>query len=279
MAYGSSKKSAHTASVGISAYDLPTQDKIPVIEKLMPSDYRGLALDIGSGTGYTTYLVFGDRPTVCVDLYAPNLQYHRNRIASLSLARQPLCIVARATALPFKPGVFRVILCSEVLEHLEDDDAAAKELAWVLASDGRAVVTVPHSKWGFASFLELCRIKTVHDFPGPERHFRVGYTKESLARVLRRHGLQIEESCYYLRFFTRIATDLVSLGHLLFQKIVHRRNVWNWSDVTKLEDNLVFRIYTRIFPMLWVFSRLDRLFLWAPGFGLVAAIKKSQTEK
>ena len=36
-------------------------------------------------------------------------------------ARPPLCVVALATALPFRPGAIRFVLCSEVLEHLEED--------------------------------------------------------------------------------------------------------------------------------------------------------------
>jgi len=62
-----------------------------------------------------------------------------------------------AVALPFKAGVFRFILCSEVIEHLENDDAAVQELARVLSKDGRAVITVPYTGMGFrasSNFVE-----------------------------------------------------------------------------------------------------------------------------
>src|SRR3990172_3366451 len=113
------KTSAKQSS--ISFYDLPTLDKIPKIRALMEVDDKGLALDIGIGTGYATYQVFGQKATVCVDLHEPNLRYYCEVMASMPEARQPLAVVAAATALPFRDASLRFILCSEVLEHLEND--------------------------------------------------------------------------------------------------------------------------------------------------------------
>jgi ubiquinone/menaquinone biosynthesis C-methylase UbiE len=261
-------------SFPVPAHDIPTQDKIALIREVMAAKGEGRALDIGSGTGYTTYRVFGDRPTVCIDLHMPNLCYYRNRIASISSAYQLLCVVAHTTALPFKADVFTFILCSEVLEHLEDDGAAVQELARVLTNNGRAVITVPYTKLGFTSFLELFGIKTVHDFPGPERHVRPGYDEHSLHQLLARHGLKIEQHTYYLRFFTRLVTDLVSLAHFFYQRVICRRKAWSWSEAALLEGTLAFRVYTWLFPVLWIFSRLDLLLSRRRGFGLIAAVRK-----
>jgi ubiquinone/menaquinone biosynthesis C-methylase UbiE len=258
----------------LSAYDLPTRDKLPVIRELLPAVGAGLALDIGVGTGYTTYSVFGRRPTVCVDLDAANLRNYRDRVATATGRARPLCVVAQATALPLKAGSIRFVLCSEVLEHIADDDMATGEMARVLTSDGIAVITVPYTGLGFTSFLEFLGVKTVHDFPGPEHHVRPGYDERSLAAVLGRHGLEIARHAYYFRFFTRLVTDAVSIAHLLYQRIVHRRRAWTWADVTASEQSPVFRIYTLLFPLLWGVSRLDRLLRSMRGFGLVAKVKK-----
>jgi len=53
-------------------------------------------------------------------------------------------VVADATRLPFKPGVFRRAVCSEVLEHIEDDRAAVREMTSSLEPGGRLAVTFPH---------------------------------------------------------------------------------------------------------------------------------------
>lgn len=260
----------------ISAHDLPTRDKIPIIKEIMEDDGQGLALDLGSGTGFTTYSVFGDRATVCVDLYAPNLRYYRDKLALMCSARQPICVVAQLTELPFKAGVFRFALCSEVLEHLDNDDGATRELARVLAANGRVVITVPHARWGFASFLELLGVRTVHDAPGPEHHFRVGYTEDTIEKLLHSNGLEVERYRYYLRLFTRLVTDVISVGNILVQKLVYHRKTWNWAEVAEMENSRVFRFYTRLFPLLWFFTRLDRLLIGLPGFGLVVVGKKQE---
>ena len=274
MSKGQQDKHNHVRYFGISAYDMPTHDKIPVIRELMAAEGEGLALDIGIGTGYTTYSVFGNRPTVCVDLHAPNLHYYQNRLAAIDESLKPLSVVAYATALPFESGAFRFILCSEVLEHLEDDDSAAREIARVLADDGRAVITVPYSGLGYTGFLELCGIKTVHDFPGPEQHVRPGYDERSLQKLFEPYGLEVERHAYYLRFFTRLAVDAISLAHIIYQRVAHGRRAWTWSEAAESEDSATFRVYKLVFPIFRAFAQLDKLFGQRRGFGLVARVRK-----
>jgi SAM-dependent methyltransferase len=50
-----------------------------------------------------------------------------------------------AYRLPFGPGVFDVVVCSEVLEHLADVDGALLEMSRVLAPGGRLAVSVPRA--------------------------------------------------------------------------------------------------------------------------------------
>lgn len=271
---GSKEKQDHKQYFGISAYDIPTRDKIPVIRELMAAEGEGLALDIGIGTGYTTYSVFGDRPTVCIDLHPPNLHYYQNRLATIDESLDPLCVVSYATSLPFESCAFRFILCSEVLEHLEDDDSAAREIARVLAEDGRAVITVPYSGLGFTGFLELCGIKTVHDYPGPEQHVRPGYDERSLQKLLEPYGLEIERQAYYLRFFTRLVVDAIGLAHIIYQRVVHGRRAWTWSEAAESEDSATFRVYKLAFPVFRAFTRLDKLIGRRRGFGIVASVRK-----
>lgn len=52
--------------------------------------------------------------------------------------------------LPVRTGAFDAALCSEVLEHLDDDRRALRELRRVLRPGGRLVVTVPHADYPVA---------------------------------------------------------------------------------------------------------------------------------
>jgi ubiquinone/menaquinone biosynthesis C-methylase UbiE len=260
----------------VSDYDLPTLDKIPVIKRLMAATGEGLALDIGIGTGYTTTSVFEGRPTVCLDLLESNLQYHRRQQA-LRGESAPLCTIAVATALPYADGSIRYILCSEVLEHLEDDDTAVAEIARVLKDDGRAVITVPYNGRGYASFLERLGIRTVHDYPGPEYHVRNGYDESSLSALMENHGLRVLEYDYFLRFFTRLIVDSVSLAHIGYQRVIKRRRSWTWAEAAEVEGTPAFRLFTLAFPMLRFASRGDALLRRFRGFGLVASIAKVAT--
>lgn len=59
-------------------------------------------------------------------------------------------VVADCTHLPFKRNTFSHTICSEVLEHIEDDTLALCEMSRVLKPSGRMVVTFPHGKFYFA---------------------------------------------------------------------------------------------------------------------------------
>ena len=68
--------------------------------------------------------------------------------------------------LPFKSGAFSHTVCSEVLEHLRNDQQALKEMARVLKSSGGFIVTFPHRKCYFANddcFVEHFRHYELHE--------------------------------------------------------------------------------------------------------------------
>jgi ubiquinone/menaquinone biosynthesis C-methylase UbiE len=60
-------------------------------------------------------------------------------------------VVADGTNLPLKPAIFSHVICSEVIEHLENDGSALKELARVTKESGKLIITFPHRKKYFAN--------------------------------------------------------------------------------------------------------------------------------
>jgi hypothetical protein len=125
---------------------------------------------------------------------------------------------------------------------------------------------------GFTSFLELLRIPTVRDFPGPEHHARNGYDYRSLAGLVKANGLQIEGFAYCLRLFTKLMADLVGFIHIVYERIVLRKRAWTWFDVTRLRNTRALGPYALSFSALPIICRLDRAIQWMPGFGLRVAL-------
>lgn len=52
-------------------------------------------------------------------------------------------VLAAAEALPFKGGIFDVVICSEVLEHTRDPRVVLAEVSRVLRPGGRLLIAVP----------------------------------------------------------------------------------------------------------------------------------------
>lgn len=55
-------------------------------------------------------------------------------------------VVADGTRLPFRDDAIDCVICSEVLEHVENDQTAIQEMARVLRPGGFACITVPHRR-------------------------------------------------------------------------------------------------------------------------------------
>jgi ubiquinone/menaquinone biosynthesis C-methylase UbiE len=101
-----------------------------------------LILEVGSGI---SPVMTRTNNIIYSDLSFTAMQILRNKHG------KGLYIVADGTNLPFKPAVFSHVICSEVMEHLEDDGRALKELARVTRASGRLIITFPHRKKYFAN--------------------------------------------------------------------------------------------------------------------------------
>lgn len=101
-----------------------------------------MVLDVGSG-GSSYDRLFPNRITVDID---PD--------------RHPQ-IVADASNLPFKDGEFKIVICTEMLEHVENPFLVEEELRRVVALGGRLILTTrfvyplhdtPHDYWRFTKY-------------------------------------------------------------------------------------------------------------------------------
>ena len=83
------------------------------------------------------------------------------------------------TAIPLQTGSADLVVCTEVLEHVADDERAVAEIRRVLSSAGALVLSVPTPPAVF-----------------DPAHVREGYTLSQLGALFARHGLAITDMQY-----------------------------------------------------------------------------------
>lgn len=160
-------------------------------------DPRGLrALDVGCGGGVLAEELarLGCRVTG-VDPAGPSLAVARAHAAGAGLAVD--LVRARGEALPLADGSFDLVVCCDVLEHVDDVDLAVAEAARALRPGGvylfdtinrtlrsRLVAIWLLQEWGATRVVP----PRLHDW----RRF---VRPDELAAAMARHGLRLVDSC------------------------------------------------------------------------------------
>jgi ubiquinone/menaquinone biosynthesis C-methylase UbiE len=104
-------------------------------------------LDVGCGNAIFTQWLRDRAPEVYgLDHNLNNVRYGREHYPDLRLS------VASGEAIPFADETFDAVVCSEVIEHVDDDQALIEETYRVLRPGGTLVLTTPHR--GLFAFLD-----------------------------------------------------------------------------------------------------------------------------
>jgi len=189
------------------------------------------ALDAGAGSGeYTRSVVIPSaRRVLTVDIQHKYVGHFARRLDASERAKC-LPTVGTLTHIPAPDGAFDAILCSEVLEHCEDDDGVIAEFARIMRPGGVLVITVP-----------------VPPAPYPDNsHVREGYTLAELSSVLERHGFAVTEHAYCLFAISKWALKLrIGMGMkvpLPFMFLVHlERLLYSRAGADGLPFDVVVR--------------------------------------
>jgi SAM-dependent methyltransferase len=145
-------------------------------------------------------------------------------------------IVASAYELPIEDASFDTVLCTEVLEHLEEPVEAVTEATRVLRPGGVAIYTVP-------------LIWHLHE--EPRDFFR--FTRHGIRHVFERAGLDVEEIRPLGGFWT-------TFGQMLAYYIYRfRRGPLRWLGIIDFAALLIQ-------AMAVLLDRLDRAEAWTFGY-------------
>jgi SAM-dependent methyltransferase len=141
---------------------------------------RILAVGCGPAEGLGWLASRGDVVGMDVDpAFAP-----APRSGTGAVADVPVFLRASAASLPFARASMNVVLALDVIEHLDDDAGALREMARVAAPGARLLVTVPAmpSLWG------------PHD---EVNHHRRRYTRPMMLAAFARAGVEVAWCSYF----------------------------------------------------------------------------------
>jgi SAM-dependent methyltransferase len=122
-------------------YDLRKRLRI-VFEHLLPSSLTGsLILDAGTGRGFfAAEATRRGAQVVAVDIALGLVCQAMTRCGCLG-------VVADISQLPFMAKTFDIVICSEVIEHLEKPERAICEISRVIKAHGTLALTTPNRLW------------------------------------------------------------------------------------------------------------------------------------
>jgi SAM-dependent methyltransferase len=211
-----------------------------LLEKFLAAAPGRHVLDVGAGSGtFSNELARRGFDVTSTDVTDEAIEVLRARVPG-TVER------ADATSLPFAAASFDAVILGEVLEHLEDDAAAAAEAARVLRPSGILAVSVPRNP---AWFSQSDR------WAGHVRR----YTREQLVNRIEGAGFAIL-TCQPWGF--------------PFSALYHR-TVFEWIVKRRQERSAPARAGL---PLLKVLLRVDRLFVGrergALGYLLVARLRE-----
>jgi SAM-dependent methyltransferase len=174
-------------------------------------------------------------------------------------------------SVPFADASLDAVVVVDMLEHVETDRELVADLGRVLRPGGRLVLNVPHRKrWSLLRPLRD-RLGLTDAWHG---HLRPGYSVRELAALLPPE-LEVERAVTYNRFFSELLDIALNFAVTRGTRAASTEKgvVLTSADLARHEKS--FRLYARIYPLCWLWARLDALLPCASGYMLaLRAVKR-----
>ncbi|MDP9238237.1 MAG: class I SAM-dependent methyltransferase [Chloroflexota bacterium] len=144
----------------------------------------------------------------------------------------PGTMLSASETLPFRSGIFDVIVLNEVIEHVRDDAATLREALRVLRPGGRIVIYAPNRLYPFETHgIYLGRrfifgnIPLINWLPDPLRNKLVpharAYTRRGIRKTYRGLNVRVQAETYVYPGFDNIIAKRKRLGRVL-RSALHR---------------------------------------------------------
>lgn len=183
----------------------------------------GSKLIVGSGSGMDLQIF----PKI-TKIYAFDQSYQAVR---KSIQDSVVLFVGDARSIPIPSGIFSMIVCSEVLEHIPETQTAIRELRRVLKSDGTLIITTPNWKSWFGLARCLGEKIVGHSLHSDDQPYDDWKTLSSMKKEL---------APYF---------KIVSIRGVWYLPPLHYKN----RGVSEFWMKLIYRIYL---PFEYLLSRI-----------------------
>jgi ubiquinone/menaquinone biosynthesis C-methylase UbiE len=183
--------------------------------ELIPDNPKILNLGCGTGIQTEIFSMFGE---------VVSLDYSEDALKFCGIRKLDRLVRADAGKLPFSDASFDVVLCFDILEHIESDAEAVSEIYRVLKNGGAAIISVPAFRFLWSSFDEV------------NWHKR-RYRKKEVVKLISGSGLIPFKTSYFNFFLFPLA-----LMRRFYEKVFKRRENLYYLPKTGLFSNNIFKM-------------------------------------
>lgn len=175
---------------------------------------------------------------------------------------------------PFENKSLDVVVIIDFLEHIHTDKIFIEELYRSMKDGGIIIINVPHLK----RFSVLHGIRNIIGLTDEKHgHVRPGYTLRGLSGLLGKR-FEIVESKTYSRFFSEFIDTIISFVYSIKNRKKGSGEVTSKGILVTEKDFekgvKAFKLYSAIYPFVWLISKLDILLFFTKGYGLIVKARK-----
>lgn len=195
-----------------------------------------------------------------------------------SLLNDKVSVIDKDTQkFPWPDNQFDLSMTIDCHEHLKDPTPLNKELLRVTKPGGKVIVTVPN---GNPNKLATRIKKAVGMSVEKYGHQRWGYDVPELEALLKGVSLSPVAHSSYSGFFTEMVELVINFAYVNILSKKGKVEVEEGQIAPTTKDQLKdvqksYRIYSFIYPVLWIVAQMDKLFYFARGHAVVVEARKS----
>lgn len=176
------------------------REKMRAIHRIAPDEPFAQILEVGGGEGGLTGLLY---PGAHITNLDRDPAYASSPVNQRQLVR---FLAGDATRLPFPEESFDAVTMFDVLEHIPDDRAAAREALRVLRPGGALMVSSPNENWRFPYYGFMRRFCPSEEEKFAEwGHVRRGYSLPELQQVI---GIACADHAAFINPVTVLCHDI-----------------------------------------------------------------------